>query len=142
MSPEFANNYFNDLADFHIKLSALKFDSIGMLETKEGKVAVGPLFPQTRSQVVRTWFGPFKSTADRYIAQIDHVLDQVAKKLFVPPDSEKVVLLHSALKTMIMNSPVLREEPGEYYISHQDPFGDHIMTTEDGHITGLIDWEW
>lgn len=143
MDKETSDRHFDGLADFLAKLSALKFDAIGMIEpSKDGiSTSIGPLFPCTRSDILRRWFGPFKSNRDRYLAQINHVLDCIVHKV-VLVNPIPVYLVHLKLREMVSNDPDLAREETEFFISHQDASGDHILVEKDAHITGIIDWEW
>lgn len=144
MGTEFANNFFHDLANWYIKLSELKFAAIGMIQplTIGMATSIGPLFSAVYTPVLQQWFGPFLTNRDRYCTQIDHVLRQISEGVAFKEHPVTCYLFHLTIKDMVMNDQELAKVDNEFYIAHQDAKGDHVLLREDGHIAGMIDWEW
>nr|XP_019050144.1 hypothetical protein I302_00565 [Kwoniella bestiolae CBS 10118]OCF29074.1 hypothetical protein I302_00565 [Kwoniella bestiolae CBS 10118] len=44
-------------------------------------------------------------------------------------------------KELVKNCEEL-DNPGPFYIKHDDDRYDHIRAEEDGKVTGILDWEW
>ncbi|EIW67082.1 hypothetical protein TREMEDRAFT_64951 [Tremella mesenterica DSM 1558] len=129
----------------------MRSEMITMQFLKQGGVRVPEVFPGNQmshgrqpSDVGerRQQTGPFKSSRDRFISQIDLILEDIEKGLRFVDDPQTAYLVHLQVKQWIMEDVTLGVEEEEFYIKHADDKGDHIMVDDEGNITGIIDWEW
>ncbi|WVW80452.1 hypothetical protein I302_102434 [Kwoniella bestiolae CBS 10118] len=146
-TPERLKNIIHDYALFQIKIKSKPFDLLGSIcPPSRGSTSptVGPLLHMTlRSDHPPYFIGPFKSNKERYLSQIDFVLGMIEKRVIYPQDPSLIYLFHLDLKDMINRYDKWEDDEEErFYFKHADDKGDHIFTDEDGHITGVIDWEW
>ncbi|KAJ3888100.1 hypothetical protein GG344DRAFT_54366 [Lentinula edodes] len=91
------------------------------------------------------FFGPFRSSAHRYLAQIEHVLREIEQGSGAFAGDEDVIsvyVTHLWLKDLMQNSPRLWEDGEQTFLKHADDKGDQIMVDKDGKFVGVIDWEW
>ncbi|RXK38985.1 hypothetical protein M231_03715 [Tremella mesenterica] len=129
------NKIIEDYAKQMILISQLHLNSIGSLHLDQfGKIQIGPL--------IDIDICPFKSSRDRFISQIDLILEDIEKGLRFVDDPQTAYLVHLQVKQWIMEDLTLGVEEEEFYIKHADDKGDHIMVDDEGNITGIIDWEW
>jgi hypothetical protein len=136
------------LAKFYVDLSNLTFDKVGSLyphrpTRSKQHGAVGPLVSlDFKSLVSPYFFGPFASSAERYIAQIDHVLAGIEAKELMLDDPEPVhtYIVHLWLRDAIKSSKELNKDE-EIMLKHGDDKGDQIMVDGDGNIVSILDWE-
>ncbi|WWD05435.1 hypothetical protein V865_003512 [Kwoniella europaea PYCC6329] len=152
-TPEQMDQAVHDYALFQISLKSLSFDAIGSLypassnftpEHGDHPVIVGPLLSlHLRFDEPPHFIGPFKSNKERYLWSIDLVLRKVIEGVFHPEAARYVYLAHLELKDMVNRFDKWDTfEDGKFYFKHGDDKGDHIMVDENGHITGILDWEW
>ncbi|KAJ3809380.1 hypothetical protein EV368DRAFT_45890 [Lentinula lateritia] len=87
------------------------------------------------------FFGPFESSAHRYLAQVEHVIQEIEQGRAFAEDTTSVYVTHLWLKDLIQNAPRLWKKE-ETFIKHADDKGDQIMIDENGTLVGVIDWEW
>lgn len=142
--PTVISRTITQLADIYIQLSNFTFEGIGGLyqDKTTGNVFVGPLTHHQLAKSSSPHFpGPFKTNRDRFLSQIDEVLECYfeGNRLSRVPARDGIVLLW--MRDLVKNyEPFNKEEPT--YIKHADDHGSHILLDESGNITGLIDWDW
>ncbi|KAH7870100.1 uncharacterized protein C8R40DRAFT_1073555 [Lentinula edodes] len=147
------HDLIDSLARFYINLSHISFTQSGSLvrDPASGNLEVGPLisldFCQDQEDRLPGpfFFGPFQSSAHRYLAQIEHVLreiEQGSRAFAGDEDVISVYVAHLWLKDLMQNSPRLWEEGEQTFLKHADDKGDQIMVDKDGKFVGVIDWEW
>ncbi|WVQ65208.1 uncharacterized protein L199_003381 [Kwoniella botswanensis] len=152
-TPEQMDQAVHDYALFQISLKSLSFDSIGSLypapsdlkpKPDTSPVVVGPLLSfYLRFDEAPHFVGPFKSNKERYLSSIDLVLGKIREGIFYPEIARFAYLAHLELKDMVNRYDHWETcEDGRFYFKHGEDKGDHIMIDEDGHITGVLDWEW
>ncbi|WWD05437.1 hypothetical protein V865_003514 [Kwoniella europaea PYCC6329] len=147
-SPQRLAQVIPDYALFRIKIKSVPFDRIGSIypdPLDSSSTTVGPL--------IDLWFrfddpphflGPFLSNKERYLAQIDFNLEMVEKGKLYPDDPNLIYLFHLDLRALIHLYQKWEEDTDErkFYLKHADDKGAHIFVNDEGHITGIIDWEW
>lgn len=152
--PDDMKKWIDQLAEINIRLLEISFDRIGSLTLGSStdklddkpQIVVGPLIDEgtfmdraREGQAALSKFGSFRTNAERYLAIIDWVLEDVERNC--KPGGAKTYLLHLWLRQHIAASPELNAEEEYYHILHGEPKGDHIKLDENGGITGLLDWE-
>lgn len=161
------------LAQFYIDLSALTFPYIGSLypapqtavpidHPSPGDFTLGrrshfavpnSIIGPSVSLKYRTsqppyFYGPFQTSAERYLANIQQVLTSLrngegdihgAKSL---GDPRIAYVVHLWLADLVRSVPQLNNEDEEIMLRHADDKGDHLFQNEDGGLKCVIDWEW
>ncbi|KAL1411926.1 hypothetical protein Q8F55_002914 [Vanrija albida] len=131
----------HDLAGVYVRLAGRRFTRIGSLLSPAG--GVGPLSGPAGTTVRPVFFdaprGPFRTARERYLAQIDHVL-QAIERGWASPDAVGTYVLHLELRGLVERCAEMGEE-GPTFLTHGDDRGDHILVRGDGSIAGVIDWE-
>lgn len=137
-------NVANDLADFYIRLSELPLEGLGALslqQSLDGRPVVGagdiylpvrddhPTEPPTANLL-----GPWRTSAEYHLAYFAEVIPAIH-----PGELQLGLSFYEAQRMVEEDEELHREQPT--YIMHGDPNGDHIFIDEEGHITGIIDWE-
>ncbi|OCF56702.1 hypothetical protein L486_05556 [Kwoniella mangroviensis CBS 10435] len=144
-------HFIDEYAKIQIQLSdhPLPFTRIGCLcyehvDNGDRPVKVGPIvcrgtFMKTQSPY---FFGPFSTNKERYLANIDATLNY--DRHYAPKTLRTLdrYLWHLELRELVNACNVLKEEPKEVYIKHDDEKGDHFLVDEEEKVTGIIDWEW
>lgn len=160
LSGEALDRVIHQLAEFQSKLSAFTFPSVGSLyapstsspghEMRDATFSVDPARSATVGPSVSLRFcdptpphflGPFASSGERYIANIDLMLGQIAKSGTSLGHPAIVYLVHLWLREVVRSTLSLWVEE-EIMLRHADDRGDHIFLDAEGNISGLIDWEW
>ncbi|KAL0954972.1 hypothetical protein HGRIS_003902 [Hohenbuehelia grisea] len=134
----------HSIAAFYVGLSELTFLGVGSLvrDPSTTKCNVGPLISlDFCSDESPFFFGPFQSSAHKYLAHIEHILSEISRGRAFTENAAEVYVTHLWLKDLLHDSKHFWEE-GPTYIKHADDKGDQIMIDADGHITGVVDWEW
>jgi hypothetical protein len=85
--------------------------------------------------------GPCKSMRDRYITHIDQVLDATRKGFMGRGRPLLTYLAHLVAKDLVMGCDELAKEDDKFYIRQPDARGDQYLTTKDGGLTAVLDWE-
>lgn len=151
-----------ELADLYISLASHPLESIGSLYPRPAEMAgvesvvppsaavaagqrtsiVGPLVTSSFCLTAPPhYLGPFRTTADRWIALIDLVLDGIRDGTAFTDEDELRFLLHWWIRNFVVHHEAFhRVEPT--YLKHADDKGDHILLDLQGNFTGLLDWEW
>jgi hypothetical protein len=109
-----------------------------------GKVSVGPLIslPFRRTDPP-FFFGPIASSHERYIAQLDWIIDLIDTGAMFRNSPLSSLLYYLEVRRVVDQRMDSEEGPtGPFYIKHADDKGDQILLDGEGHITGIIDWEW
>lgn len=132
-----------DLADFFISLEAVSYSSVGSLTFgHDGCIEVGPVIGM--DELNTEWpfhLGPFRSTKERYTAEIDHLLGLIAQDAYCAP-SRSLPRYLALLEARSLVQDCTEMDEGPTYICHGEPKGDHVLVDERGHITAVIDWDW
>lgn len=143
-------------AESQIKLSSLTFPSLGSLypshhgypeDRSEGISItscprVGPSISLRFFHPTSPYFlGPFHTAGERYLANIDLMLNKLEhgdRALGHPAVAYLVHLWYQHFVTSILSLWVSEEK----MIRHADDQGDHILSDPEGDLSGIIDWEW
>ena len=141
--PHELSKTIKDLAKFHISLEQLKFPLSGSLyRTDSGDVELGPwVISQMASSEPPYFPGPFRSEQERILAELDSILHAIEAGARFTEDPISAYLAHLEMRDLVRNCDEMADESA-FYVKHADDKCDHIMVDEDGHITGIIDWEW
>jgi hypothetical protein len=134
------------LASFYIDLSQLSFSKVGSLvplPSSTTKAEIGPLITLDfhRPNEPPYFFGPFSSSAARYMAHIEYTLTEIAQGKAFTDNAAEVYVTHLWLRDFLREARNLWAGE-DTYIKHADDKGDQIMSDDDGDIVGIIDWEW
>ena len=145
LSPQQLDRFIDTYALEAIKLSSVKFVAVGGLcLDNAGAITVGSL--------VDTRFcngpdsnhlgGPFKSTRDQYLYQIEACLSAIKAGMLFRLSPLRAYLAHLEVRDLILDCAALAEEEPEFYLKHPDGTADNILLDESGAVTALLDWEW
>ncbi|KAF9072361.1 hypothetical protein BDP27DRAFT_428575 [Rhodocollybia butyracea] len=138
------HDLIRSIASFYVNLSTITFSQIGSVvrEPATNVLKVGCLIsPDFCQNVAPFFFGPFKSSAHRYLAHIEHVLHEIEQHRAFSDGPFDTYVAHLWLRDLIQQSPRLREKE-TIHLKHADDKGDQIMVDKDGNFVGIIDWEW
>lgn len=164
LSGDHLDRVVRQLAEFQVKLSDLKFPLIGSLYPSTSQSTVKdtclPPLPASQSEEdVETvkvgpsvslrffdarppyFLGPFTTSGERYVANIDLMLPQIAESGTSLGHPAVVYLVHLWIRDVVMSTPALWTEEA-IMLRHADDRGDHIFLDKEGNLSGLIDWEW
>jgi hypothetical protein len=136
--------FVKDFAEISIKLSNLKFEAIGSLtHNKDGKVVCGPHLALGYQYYVKPPYygGPFRTVRERYLHRIDSLIGLIKAGLIHRRSPLLHFLAFMEARRLVESDSEMAQQESEFYIRHPDCVGNNIMS-EDGRITGLIDWEW
>jgi hypothetical protein len=129
--------YLKDIADIHVQLSRITFDSIGSFVLEEdGRVTIGP--------GADYGLGPFSSAKEYFDLQAE-AYERLAE--VEPPEGSDYTALYkrqfvAALwRTAIMPLLDHRDDMGPFPMRHGDLHNDNILVDPTGHIVGVLDWD-
>ncbi|KAF5392993.1 hypothetical protein D9757_001147 [Collybiopsis confluens] len=86
------------------------------------------------------FFGPFQSSAHRYLAQMDHVLKHYEQSDQFSDAGISTYVAHLWLRGLIQDTDIGSDGPT--FLKHADDKGDQIIIGTDAKLVGLVDWEW
>ena len=138
--------FIEGYADYAIQVAELSYKAIGSLKFGEGgasdQITVGPLVELYGiSGIAAPHFpGPFKTMRDRYIDQIDRVLECTRKGLVGRSRPLSIYLAHLVSRSLIMDCADLAKEEGEFFIRQPDALIGQFLSHEN-EITAVLDWE-
>lgn len=123
----------------------MTFDKVGSLYPSPGggTTTVGPYISldfKTKTDIPPYYFGPFKSSVQRYLAQINHVLAGIEAGEMFTDDPVNTYIVHLWLKDAIEASEELDKDE-EIMVKHADDKGDQIMVDSNGDLACVLDWE-
>ncbi|WWC87647.1 uncharacterized protein L201_002537 [Kwoniella dendrophila CBS 6074] len=135
--------HITSIAKWYISLERCQFDKIGSPVNENGKIVIGPLIERQPTSNTPPYFsGPFDYVKQRYLSIINFRLSLLRERCMVKVKEElEVYFSLLALKEIVENSREM-EGNGPYYMKHGDDHHEHFRSTEEGEITGVIDWEW
>lgn len=136
----------DQLAEFYVKLFELTFDKVGsLMPSKHGlksEATVGALVSlDCKITTPPYFFGPFKSSVARYLAQIDHVLKGIEDGIMLQEDPINSYIIHLWLKNILQSAQEQLGHDHEIMLKHGDDKGDQIMVNDQGDLVSVIDWE-
>ncbi|RXK35578.1 hypothetical protein M231_07163 [Tremella mesenterica] len=85
--------------------------------------------------------GPFWSNRDRYLAQIDLILDKLFTQELLVDEPLPMFLSHLHARKMVQTCQDMAREENEFYIKHPDSKANQILVSE-GSLSAVLDWEW
>lgn len=86
--------------------------------------------------------GPFASAKERYLAHIDHILENTPTCFFVRQERLFGYLWHLVLRELVAGCEELEAGDGKFYVKHaDDSHWQHLLDDQD-HIVATLDWEW
>lgn len=143
LGPSALATVIDDLASFYIGMSSLSFPTVGSLTTDHttGKVSVGPLIslPFCRTDPP-FFFGPFATSHERYIAQLDWIINLIDTGAMLRDSPLRGLLYYLELRRVIDHRMGSDEgRTGPFYIEPADDKGEQILVDGEGHITGILD---
>lgn len=86
--------------------------------------------------------GPFKSTRDRYLYQIEAALSAIKVGTLFRRAPLRAYLAHLEVRDLILGCESLEEDEQEFYLKHPDGTSDNILIDQTGAVSALLDWEW
>jgi hypothetical protein len=134
-----------NVAKWYLDLEKVQFDKVGSLHfdpLEPDKVVIGPVvefWPQTGEPPF--YKGPYKTAMEHYADFFDTAMEQIAAGTrSLPQHDLDDYLIALEAKSLVMGCKELGEGP--WYMKHADDSGDHFLVTEDGTVSGVIDWDW
>ncbi|KAF8064019.1 phosphotransferase enzyme family-domain-containing protein [Lyophyllum atratum] len=129
--------YLRDMADIHVQLSRITFDSIGSFVLGgDGRVSVGP--------GADYGLGPFGSAREYFQIQAD-AYEKLAEVEVLegsdPTAQLKRQFVASLWRAAIMPLLDERDDKGPFPMRHGDLHNDNILVDATGHIVGVLDWD-
>lgn len=139
-----ARQVFLRIAAWYISLEKVTYDRCGSpTYDTDGNVTIGPVimnFPLHGSEPY--FLGPYDTPWQRQIAYFDRMMELVlAGNFCTPAKTIGVYLQLLEARTLVEECAELRDDHGPFYMLHGDPKSDVFMFTEDGEISGVLDWE-
>jgi hypothetical protein len=143
--PEKLGNTITDLAKFLIRISDHPFRGVGSLYANPGATewTVGPLI--TRLVVNNQpphYSGPFLTAGEKWGSILDFRLEAIRSKWVHHDRRELASCVFSWMRDAMLAYQPYNIVGEDTFLFHEDAKWDTILADEDGHITGLIDWEW
>nr|XP_019007640.1 uncharacterized protein I206_07655 [Kwoniella pini CBS 10737]OCF46421.1 hypothetical protein I206_07655 [Kwoniella pini CBS 10737] len=140
--------FVDEYARINIQLSNLKlpFKQLGCIYPSADRFGevVGPIV--TRGCFMNPkpphFMGPFHTHKELLLAKIDAALRYSKVNGLQGEDTLDEYLWHLELRELVEASQKLGKIPTELFIKHDDKKGDELMVDENGHMLGIIDWEW
>ena len=134
------------VAEWFLDLEKLHFDAVGSFHfdpLEPGKVVIGPLLEfQPQSSTPPYFKGPYRTAMEHYADFFDHAMQQILAGIrsVAERDVDNYLIALEA-KSLVLGCEELREGP--WYMKHADDHvGDHFLFTDDGELSGVIDWDW
>jgi hypothetical protein len=132
------------VARWYIKLSALHFDSVGSLYINEAETAItiGPVTSLLVSRRQPPYFhGPFATAKEMYVDQFDTIMRNILNGAHsLPKNRVRDYLLAMEMRMLVSACSELDEGP--WYLKHGDDSAEQLLFTEEGELTGIVDWDW
>jgi hypothetical protein len=139
--------FVKEYAAHSVALASLRFSSCGSLTYARRRdrleLSVGPLVGIGGFNKLEPpyWFGPFRSSRERYLTQIDNVLGNIGHSGYYSDQPVTACLIHLFAASLVSQDSEMAIEETEFFIKHADLHqGQFLM--KDGHISGILDWEW
>ena len=107
------------------------------------KVVIGPLLEFQPQKNTPPYFnGPYRTAMEHYADFFDHAMQQnLAGTRSVAERDVDDYLIALEAKSLVLGCEELGEGP--WYMKHADDHkGDHFLFTDDGELSGVIDWDW
>ncbi|WWC99081.1 hypothetical protein V866_005975 [Kwoniella sp. B9012] len=127
-------------------MEKLKFEQVGSpcFGEDENDIIIGPLI--SRHPVYNTppyYQGPFNTAQDKWLSIIDNKISLILSRNYCTPDRELQEYFMLKQAREFVKGCKEMENPGPFYIKHDDDRFDHIRAEEEsGEFTGILDWEW
>lgn len=134
-----------NVVKWFLDLEKVQFETVGSLHfdpLQPGKIIIGPVvefWPRTGESPF--YKGPYKTAMEHYADYFDTAMAQIiAGTRSLPELDLDHYLIALQAKSLVMACEDLKEGP--WYMKHADDSGDHFLVTEDGSVSGVIDWDW
>jgi hypothetical protein len=128
-----------------VRLEGAKFTKIGSLDTnRSGATIIGTMVDQRElTRRDEPFFGgPFLSMREYYLYQIDEVLQSIKAGQTFREDPVMGYLIHLELRNLVRKTEALDDSETDFFLQHPDSHIGNTLLSEDGDISGLLDWEW
>ncbi|KAK6907117.1 hypothetical protein I203_101106 [Kwoniella mangroviensis CBS 8507] len=136
----------NGIANWFLEMEKLKFDQVGSpcFGKDEDDIIIGPLISRHPVYTTPPYNqGPFKTAQDKWLAIIDNKISLILSRNYCTPDRELQEYFMLKQARELVKDCEEMENPGPFYIKHDDDRFDHIRAEEEtGEFTGILDWEW
>ena len=132
-------------AEWMLALEKVTFSSVGSPTFDEsGNITIGPVidtFPLLTSYPF--FSGPHTTARERYIKHFERRMQLINEDKWCMPSAKLESYLEMLeAKTLVEQCGDNGLDEGPFYLKHGEPKGDHILYTENGEVSGVIDWEW
>jgi hypothetical protein len=134
-----------DLAKLFIRISEHPFDELGSLHPgpRMGEWSVGPYINAWAMDNNPPHYpGPFKTAGEKWACICDDRLKAIRAKSLHRSRTEDAPMIFSWIRQMVLSYLPLNTKGEDCYVMPEDFKWDVILADEEGHITGLIYWEW
>ncbi|KAI5777588.1 hypothetical protein EDC01DRAFT_697977 [Geopyxis carbonaria] len=129
---------WDGLAEILIELRRHPFKRAGSLQPRgDGGVEVGAA--ASDRFILIDPHGPYDSAAAYYAGFVEQYLALIASHQLFTKYPVNAYLIFAFLREKIPD--VCGADAGEFFLKHVDDKGDHLLVDEEGHITGVIDWQ-
>ncbi|KAJ5107179.1 hypothetical protein N7456_003854 [Penicillium angulare] len=135
----------DQLSDVYIELKNHPFTLLGSMNSP-GSYGIGPFARESLTDFhgpEMKALGPFSLTAESVRAEIELILDLIARQESYVDRPIDAFLIHRFLLDKV--SDIFGEnklDDEKFYLKHADDKGDQILVDDDFGITGIIDREW
>nr|XP_031859377.1 uncharacterized protein CI109_005218 [Kwoniella shandongensis]KAA5526449.1 hypothetical protein CI109_005218 [Kwoniella shandongensis] len=147
-----------DVARTLIQGIALLHDTISRIDLKVK--GIGSLFPSDSSSTDSYtlgpfissstlinpdppyFLGPFRTNQERYLTHLDLLLGLIYDGVIWTDDPVGAYLWHLEMKDLVQGDEEMGSVEEKCFVKHADDKLSQYMLSKDGHVEGLIDWEW
>lgn len=152
-TPDQKRRLYEQFADIQIEISKHPVSQIGSHALSPDKnFIIGPV--ASNRFVTLGKYGPFSTAAEYYESIVEQHLDLIADGQVHSDHTKDAFLYYTMIRTHIdrlsppdnardniPHNTTYESKPHEFYLSHPDDKGDHILVDENFTITGIIDWQ-
>ena len=133
--------FIRSYAEESIRRADLKFSGIGSVKADGtvGPLASGWLF---NSPSPPYFFGPFENNRDRFLCQIDNILDLICDLQYFRQDPIYAYIVHKVLRDLVAGNAELAKPSSATYIAHSDEASYQFLVDDHGTLLQVLDWEW
>ncbi|KAK8865629.1 hypothetical protein IAR55_000774 [Kwoniella newhampshirensis] len=149
IATDVVRTFITDLAQHHQALSRIRLNvkGIGSLmpgQDPNGTPVLGPLVQGSLMMTPEPPYfcGPFMTNKERYLVHVDLALKYIHQQCILLRYPVATFLAYLEMRELIEENEEMGREETEFFIKHADDKNDQYMLRDDGHLVGVLDWEW